>query len=1545
MSTSTSKKTLSDVCIVPVQESINKLMACESKYIPVASVCNEYQTKLNSGKTSEQICEQFVADLSKVASHNKAKDILFNVNSSLKRHKRDVEISNCITALKESQYAYVAPSIENVLVEYMVSKNSETRKAAREIMSLFENVSEIKKILEMLSYDEYDENNGREIYNVKLNESAVEQPKTYTAEEVEKIVEQKLAKQKAAAAKEKEKPATKTIRDIDTTINLTESINRILAGSHGNEKVRIFCEQYVNALNSGKIDEALVESFISGISNYNYLSAVDTEVSSLKDRVAKYRQDVDLKKIVETMKETSSYFIVPLIEDVLVEYMSNKSMQNRALLKNRLTAFEYDPFVRDILTAVNRDMSIESNVYLGESVEELNKNVRTENIFSPIEYIKENECIFNVKGHYYSKKGNSITKLSKKSVSEIDESFKNLCSLLNSSNVRINEDMDQIHVYFDSDVAIISESAITLNGNDITTDELNSIANASMMMNEHKEKFYSAVKMINENFGSIAHVDFVKRVSCVDGSRSVDVFKLKNNIFVNAIDESLNTSTFYRNVNPIQCKNYINEHMQINVSKLFEDVLPEQEEIEKEVKDTREQYTQYLDNLRQKKQELEDMKNESSNTEDIDNAIKMVDDEIDSVQADFDKYKEDTDKIVKIDGTEKDSDKNPSDDKDTTDSDDDKDGEFTDPETGEEIENPETPEEMETPMTGDTDSQDFGNSDQTSDGSEDTFGNNNQSFDTDSQSFDTDSQSFDTDSQSFDTDGQSFDTEDQSLANAEEYDGTFDTVSSSEDASFQVVKVSYSENVKTGKKSGKGDVFIIVPSVNANGDICNETKKVTFYLDANRVPVINNEYMPLDMYYAIKDAIESDPATQTVELDGETSGQPTDTTLVMAELPSEETVTSDDNGDVTVTDTYSNPDVSAVTFTDTTIDTDDDEDVDTYGNTEDTNDTAPGDAARQESPAETADSEDSMVNYPVDVHLDPKDIKPIKQDSFEGALDDMGIKHGQSESVNGGICFTVANKSEAHALKDYFNEWKGYNTKQFCNFFPELKKCFANKQSTIPVMEGVRIKNVFAVNESVLFRENKKGRTSVVLPNTKDYRMMFDLNENFNADHISISTDNFAETKSVYESLARYNYEKGGKIDEDAKSFLAHYAKDFDGINEAYATYTITVPYNNFLSQKLSGRGINAVYEGKKMKVMIRREDFKKAAAVFESFYKKSTPAGVKKFIKAINEGVKIIVKDDATGKTVEIDTSDLNGSVESQPESSADFEKSFKDTTTFDATKSELYKDTEEDADESKDSKEDNPKEDKKKDKEKESDVKEGEETPDVKKPEKSDDSAKSAPSGTKKKFKFRLKKRTNESVYAKTVNQILNESVVNVYDNVKLKNGKKGQVISKFPNGNYIVNVEGHTVECNENELTLTDTKLDTVAAPFKFDEKTLKGLYEQMVHCGMFMNGNQITPNDCYVKYSDYISAPADTDISIIIEGERVFASKRFIRILEDVNSFANINDYVKGTYVAEGVSSAVLANRRDFGTSACRILINEGDKCVLRTVPSESVIIEN
>ena len=211
-----------------------------------------------------------------------------------------------------------------------------------------------------------------------------------------------------------------------------KNVNKIEQKDNKNEKLKVFCEQYINALNAGKPEELLYESFISGISNWNYLSAVDTELSALKDRVSQYKQDIDLKKILDTMSQTGSYYIVPLIEDVVVDYVENKNMATRAILLQRLEAFEYDPFVRDMECLITRDLSIENTVYLGESVEYLNNQVKTELIFSPVQFIKENECVFNVKGAYFARKGNNIAKLTKNEVSELNESFKSLCNLVNS---------------------------------------------------------------------------------------------------------------------------------------------------------------------------------------------------------------------------------------------------------------------------------------------------------------------------------------------------------------------------------------------------------------------------------------------------------------------------------------------------------------------------------------------------------------------------------------------------------------------------------------------------------------------------------------------------------------------------------------------------------------------------------------------------------------------------------------------------------------------------------------------------------------------------------------------------------------------------------------------------------------------------------------------------------------------------------------------------------------------------------------------------------
>ena len=64
----------------------------------------------------------------------------------------------------------------------------------------------------------------------------------------------------------------------------------------------------------------------------------------------------------------------------------------------------------------------------------------------------------------------------------------------------------------------------------------------SHLMNEHKEGFYAAIKMINENFNKIAYIDFVKRVAMNEANgKTADVFRIKNNIFVTTSNAALYT--------------------------------------------------------------------------------------------------------------------------------------------------------------------------------------------------------------------------------------------------------------------------------------------------------------------------------------------------------------------------------------------------------------------------------------------------------------------------------------------------------------------------------------------------------------------------------------------------------------------------------------------------------------------------------------------------------------------------------------------------------------------------------------------------------------------------------------------------------------------------------------------------------------------------------------------------------------------------------------------------------------------------------------------
>ena len=370
----------------------------------------------------------------------------------------------------------------------------------------------------------------------------------------------------------------------------------------------------------------LYEAFISAMSGYNHLPAVHTELSAVSERIKKYKNDVNITKIIETMKETRSNYLIPLIEDVVENYLTEKTEQSKSSLKETLIKFSYDQFIRDILNVVMLDATQLQLEYANSSCD------IEEKLFSPILYLGENEVLFNVKGTYYVKKSNYINKLKKDEVVNINEEFKALCDIINLPNIEVTK--KDIKVYIGEDNAVLTDKQTVVNGKTLNTEQLNESATAALWAGNRD--FYNFMNVLRNNYDEIAELDFVKRVYLLENENyAADVFKLRDNIFITTFDPINNKSTFYRNINPIQAEKIMMEHMRFDVSKTFEDILPNKEKILSEIEATKREYSDYILDLQSR---INKFKSEYTTNKITTNLINALDEELEEVKNDYKNY-------------------------------------------------------------------------------------------------------------------------------------------------------------------------------------------------------------------------------------------------------------------------------------------------------------------------------------------------------------------------------------------------------------------------------------------------------------------------------------------------------------------------------------------------------------------------------------------------------------------------------------------------------------------------------------------------------------------------------------------------------------------------------------------------------------------------------------------------------------------------------------------------------------------------------------------
>lgn len=672
-----------------IHRYVNGLIEEGHKNPELMSYLVNYNNALANGAQDFMLFEQFGQGLAKYAKGNKSiKTVIEQMNNTLATDGANLVGYQLIEQIENP---LTKDNIKYLYNQYVANKCQETKDNLVEALSpLVEDGDPVATKLNILLTEESsmsanfihaDYVNESEVKNFekKLQEQRDKKTMDQIFSKVQRYIDEKLDEDEKARLTEKDDFCLNAIAN-NQGINLSEHINNIRhSDASSNQRLMEVINLYSNAINQGAYEERLYETFLQNVSKFNYLLPVSKAMKSITEKVDSKREEITLTKILEEMKDDHSSFIyVDLIQEDVARYVKEPNAINRVQLRNALMPYASDPYINEMFNVIYSDNSRRANeltekaLNIKDQINIIRENASVSNIYTPVQYVKENEAIFNVNGQFYVKKGNNIAVLEDKLVDQLDERFVELCRLVNDPHVEINE--DHIILHSNDKYATIFEGYVDIYGHKESKETLRNLREMCMKYDDYDTNFYIMCSCLLENFNNIAKIDWAKHVTLNENNNiNADLFKLDQNIFIATHNDAIGQHTFYRNVNPIFCKNKLNEHMGINVSSLFSDLLPSQDKIILKLNETKNQYEdsieKYEDMIEKLNKALESASDE--NKEKLEKAIADAEEKLDDIKAEYKEWQKQADDVTGEDNSDD------TDDDETTDDDSTDDGTVT----------------------------------------------------------------------------------------------------------------------------------------------------------------------------------------------------------------------------------------------------------------------------------------------------------------------------------------------------------------------------------------------------------------------------------------------------------------------------------------------------------------------------------------------------------------------------------------------------------------------------------------------------------------------------------------------------------------------------------------------------------------------------------------------------------------------------------------------------------------------------------------------------
>ena len=653
-----------------IHRYVNGLIEEGHKNPELMSYLINYNNALANGAQDFMLFEQFGQGLAKYAKGNKSiKSVIEQMNNTLATDGANLVGYQLIEQIENP---LTKDNIKYLYNQYVANKCQETKDNLVEALSpLVEDGDPVATKLNILLTEESsmsanfihaDYVNESEVKNFekKLQEQRDKKTMDQIFSKVQRYIDEKLDEDEKARLTEKDDFCLNAIAN-NQGINLSEHINNIRhSDASSNQRLMEVINLYSNAINQGAYEERLYETFLQNVSKFNYLLPVSKAMKSITEKVDSKREEITLTKILEEMKDDHSSFIyVDLIQEDVARYVKEPNAINRVQLRNALMPYASDPYINEMFNVIYSDNSRRANeltekaLNIKDQINIIRENASVSNIYTPVQYVKENEAIFNVNGQFYVKKGNNIAVLEDKLVDQLDERFVELCRLVNDPHVEINE--DHIILHSNNKYATIFEGYVDIYGHKESKETLRNLREMCMKYDDYDTNFYIMCSCLLENFNNIAKIDWAKHVTLNENNNiNADLFKLDQNIFIATHNDAIGQHTFYRNVNPIFCKNKLNEHMGINVSSLFSDLLPSQDKIILKLNETKNQYEdsieKYEDMIEKLNKALESSSDE--NKEKLEKAIADAEEKLDDIKAEYKEWQKQADDVTGEDNSD-----------------------------------------------------------------------------------------------------------------------------------------------------------------------------------------------------------------------------------------------------------------------------------------------------------------------------------------------------------------------------------------------------------------------------------------------------------------------------------------------------------------------------------------------------------------------------------------------------------------------------------------------------------------------------------------------------------------------------------------------------------------------------------------------------------------------------------------------------------------------------------------------------------------------------